>query len=600
MWLYPSLADSPSLFLPLPVCVEESRQKSPLLSQSCRSSRVDLIKASYAGSEQVQEAPLPSRSHNAGGVDGTARYCKKCREVFYGEVCRLHHANFVYTKKIPPEVAATPPAAGPPVARMAPAPASAPAPMSAPVPAPVPAPARAAARPLAPTAVRAEPQRDVAAQTQARSPAHLPVARASSPAAPLPVMLAKRVVDARNPAALLSTPEPVVVTTQLTLSGSLVSVAGSAGSIKRRSFEKHFAADVAATLSAAGPAVSDSQISIVRIAAGSIIVTFEVRGGTSGTPISQHHVSAAFATVVSLPKVGASTSGPPAFPLLADMQAWPALEKANKPMQPATHAVARKAVKDANDPGVTRSRHPSLVVIQAAHKARDNWWLKADESGSGEKPAIGAHGRRAEVESLARIEEADLADSPSDLSPGGHLGSPTDDDSPAAPEAESDDAVISRTFAAHRRRTITAMDVAEAAVVHTTSAATDAERQARMAAEKHVVHCEAHDDHIDHEIEQAHREIAELYAEADAPKEISLPSPERHALFSAVDLRNDSATYRDLDATPDWQVESPPFAEHSEIPVSTHAGGSSDHLTVHVATWNLGNAAPPEHLNRWL
>ena len=37
-----------------------------------------------------------------------ARYCKKCKLVFETDKCPGGHANFMYTKRIPDNVAATP------------------------------------------------------------------------------------------------------------------------------------------------------------------------------------------------------------------------------------------------------------------------------------------------------------------------------------------------------------------------------------------------------------------------------------------------------------------------------------------------------------
>ena len=115
-----------------------------------------------------------------------------------------------------------------------------------------------------------------------------------------------------SPPASESTPSPpppptagsVVAT--LTLSGDLETVAGAAGSTERTTFEANFKADVAAALN---PPVSSDRVRIVSIAAGSVVVVFEVLPSADGVSVSASAITAAFSGTVALPTVGVSTEG---------------------------------------------------------------------------------------------------------------------------------------------------------------------------------------------------------------------------------------------------------------------------------------------------
>lgn len=104
-------------------------------------------------------------------------------------------------------------------------------------------------------------------------------------------------------------PEAGSVEVTLTLSGALVAVAGAAGSNERAQFEASFAADVASILSASGPAVASSQITITGIVGGSVVVTFEVATSPGGSPVTVSAVTTAFSAAITLPTVGVATTG---------------------------------------------------------------------------------------------------------------------------------------------------------------------------------------------------------------------------------------------------------------------------------------------------
>ena len=116
-----------------------------------------------------------------------------------------------------------------------------------------------------------------------------------------------------------------VVVATLTLAGSVDTVTGSAGSVERATFATNFKADVAALIDGVEP----SQITITSIAAGSVVVTFEISGA-----VDPSAVTAAFSQSVVLTNVGVSTVGPATAVLVAahtDVEAEPEAEAEVEP-----------------------------------------------------------------------------------------------------------------------------------------------------------------------------------------------------------------------------------------------------------------------------
>jgi hypothetical protein len=121
-------------------------------------------------------------------------------------------------------------------------------------------------------------------------------------------------------------PTPGSVTATLTLSGDLETVAGTAGSTERTTFEASFKADVAAAIN---PPVSSERVSIISIAAGSVVVVFEVLPSADGVSVSASAITAAFSGEVALPTVGVSTEG-----AVQGVVATPATEDTTPPPPP--------------------------------------------------------------------------------------------------------------------------------------------------------------------------------------------------------------------------------------------------------------------------
>lgn len=97
-------------------------------------------------------------------------------------------------------------------------------------------------------------------------------------------------------------PLPGTVAADLILAGDVDTVAGTEGSAERSTFVASFVTDVAALLS-----VAKGQVHVISIAAGSVVVSFEVAPSADGTPVAASVISSAFSDVVALPTVGVAT-----------------------------------------------------------------------------------------------------------------------------------------------------------------------------------------------------------------------------------------------------------------------------------------------------
>ena len=100
-------------------------------------------------------------------------------------------------------------------------------------------------------------------------------------------------------------PATGTVTATLALDGEVATVAGDAGTTERATFEANFMLDVSILLG-----VAKKQITVNSITAGSTLVEFSAAPSDSGVPVAASAVEQAFSGLVSLSRVGFSTTSP--------------------------------------------------------------------------------------------------------------------------------------------------------------------------------------------------------------------------------------------------------------------------------------------------
>lgn len=99
---------------------------------------------------------------------------------------------------------------------------------------------------------------------------------------------------------------PGSVVATLSLEGDLMLVAGEEGSSRRQTFFTAFKIDIATALIG----VDSSQVVVISVTAGSVVVEFAVLPSDEGVPVEPAALEEAFGTVVALPTLGVTTVGP--------------------------------------------------------------------------------------------------------------------------------------------------------------------------------------------------------------------------------------------------------------------------------------------------
>jgi hypothetical protein len=288
----------------------------------------------------------------------------------------------------------------------------------------------------------------------------------------------------------------------------------------------------------------------------------------------------------------------------------------------ASHDMPRVDVRSAPPPvpgdSTVRERHPSLAALTSrpetspssarasggrVGKLSSNWWIQHDQKKQEPQRAspVGASAREPPG-STPYAKQHPMGVVPVAGASSGGGGSGAAAAVPAGSPAASTEKVlqdvaadvsayvmVSRHLHRERSRRLAALDAEQTHRADTL--AMDEELQ------KTELHIDTHCAVILEEAEDA-QQPPQTVTQPEPPRlpaPLAPPSPDTPAAFSPMVWRNKEPSGE----AEDWEVESPAF--HSDLTdVRMETGARSDHLVVHVATWNLGNAAPPPALNNWL